>query len=154
MWREIRNFPSAMLRAHGAAYRRWLRPRLRSGEIVGVVAEAPDGSVAASGCLWFQPAQPRPGIDRLTSPYILSMFTEPAHRGRSLASSIVNRLTAISRRRNFPRVFLHASPMGEPVYARLGFERTTEMRLWLDRKLEDVYHRASVATVRTLGRRR
>lgn len=154
MWREIRDFPSAMLREHGAVYRRWLRPRLRSGEIAGVVVEAPDGTVAASGCLWFQPAQPRPGIDRLTSPYVLSMFTEPAHRGRSIASSIVKRLAAISRRRNYSRVFLHASPMGEPVYARLGFERTTEMHLWLDRKLKAVYRRASAATAGKLGRRR
>ena len=135
MFADIHPQPTRLLEAHGRVYRRWARGRLTSGEMVGFIAETPDGTPVASGCLWFQPSQPRVLMPATSSPYILSMYTSPAHRGRGLATSIVRRLLAVARRHRCARVTLHASDAGRRVYERLGFEPTREMRLWLDRSI-------------------
>jgi GNAT superfamily N-acetyltransferase len=94
---------------------------------VAYIAEI-DGQPAGSGCVWFQPAQPRPGMAEIRTPYILSMYTAPEFRGLGVATKIVRRLVAFCRVRRYARVTLHASPQGRAVYRRLGFERTWEMR--------------------------
>lgn len=135
MFAEIRRTPPRLLTLHGRQYRRWVRPLLVHREVVAVVAERGDQPVA-SGCVWFQPSQPRILMPKTRTPYIMSMYTHPDHRGRGLATRIVRRLLAEARRRGYPRVTLHASDMGRGVYARLGFESTSEMRFWLDRTIE------------------
>jgi GNAT superfamily N-acetyltransferase len=120
----------AVLR-HDAEYRRWLRPRLRRGEYVGVLAERA-GAPVASGGLWWRQEIPRPHYGVEGSPYLASMYTEPGSRGRGLATRIVRALLAEARARRANRVTLHASVMGYPIYRRLGFERTREMRYYLD----------------------
>ncbi len=129
MWRDIRHHTPAQLRAHGPDYAHWLSPRLRSGEVEAILA-VQEGRVVGSGALWWRPDQPRPGQPSAV-PYILSMYTEPTARGRGVASAIVRALLRAARARRADRVTLHASDQGRPVYARLGFEPTSEMRLWL-----------------------
>ncbi len=135
MFRDLHDAPEADLTRHGRVYRRWIRPLMRGGHFLAEVAEERDGTPVASGCLWFQPSQPRVLMPRTETPYILSMYTVPAHRRHGLAKQIVRRLVAEARRRGYPRVVLHASVQGRPVYEGLGFEPTTEMRLWIDRRL-------------------
>jgi len=132
MWSEIGGRTEDEIAEHDARYRPWARRRLRSGELVGVVAEREDGTPVASGLVWFRPDQPRPRLSRLESPYILSMFTEPAWRGRGVATRVVRELLRVCRERGLPNAGLHASRLGRGVYRRLGFERTWEMRIWLD----------------------
>ncbi|MCI4331233.1 MAG: GNAT family N-acetyltransferase [Thermoplasmata archaeon] len=132
MWTDIGGRTPRAIHRHGAVYRRWLAKRIRSGELVTFIAEC-DGVIAGSGGVWFHSAQPRPGEEREVCPYILSMYTVPQFRGFGVASSIVRRLVDLCRKRGFARVELHASVQGQPVYRRLGFERTREMRLWLRR---------------------
>ena len=60
--------------------------------------------------------------------YLLSMFTEPDHRGEGHATRIVRAAMRWAKGRGIPLVVLHASELGESVYRRLGFERTREMR--------------------------
>jgi GNAT superfamily N-acetyltransferase len=135
MWSAIGNRTEAAITEHDGRYRTWLRPRLRSEEVVGFIAEAPDGSAAGSGLIWFRPDQPRPQIRTLISPYILSMYTAPEWRGKGIASRIVRELVADCRKQGYPTVVLHASEHGRSVYARLGFERTWEMRYWIDPRI-------------------
>ena len=135
MWRDIRPHPEEVLAKHARDYRAWVRPLLARKEFVGVLAVDPSGTPVASGCVWFQVGQPRPGSSDRRRPYILSMYTHPDHRGRSLATRIVRKLIAICRAGKFGRVELHAAVMGRNVYRRLGFERTWEMRRWIDPKL-------------------
>lgn len=141
MWDEIRRYPAATLARHGPEYRRWLRPRLRSKEVLAWIVEGRDGAVAASGALWFQPSLPRPGMPQRTSPYVFTMYTERAARGHGLATRIVREMIRESRLRGFPRVLLHASTQGRAVYRRIGFERTWEMRYWIDRRAAQVPRR-------------
>ncbi len=151
MWSDIGNRSEADVREHDQRYRRWARLRLRSGELAGVVAETPDGFPVGSGLVWFRPDQPRPGVRALLSPYILSMYTEPEWRGRGVASQIVGRLVAMSRRPGIASVVLHASKFGRRLYRRLGFERTWEMRFWLDPRIPK---RRALAEARSRARDR
>lgn len=110
------------------AYRAWARRRLRTGELVAWVVEE-RGEPAASGAAWLMVVHPRPGLAGGPQPYLLSFFTEPGHRGKGHAARIVREAVRWARREGYPRLTLHASSMGRPVYARLGFERTWEMKL-------------------------
>ena len=134
MWSDIGNRTEAEITEHDSRYRRWARNRLRSGELRGCVAESPDGLAIASGLVWFRPDQPRPKLLTLVSPYILSMYTEPAWRGRGIATRIVRQLITLCREDGYPNAELHASRLGRRVYRRVGFERTWEMRIWIDRR--------------------
>jgi GNAT superfamily N-acetyltransferase len=150
MWSDIGHRTEAEITEHDAGYRRWAKSRLRSGELVGCVAESTDGSAVASGLVWYRPDQPRPKLPSLVSPYILSMYTEPAWRGRGIATRIVRELLVLIREAGYPNAELHASRFGRRLYGRLGFERTWEMRLWLDPKFVP---KAIPARARTRRRR-
>ena len=151
MWSDIGNRREEDITEHDGRYRRWARSRLRSGELVGWVAESKERAVVGSGCVWFRPDQPRPGLLSLISPYILSMYTEPGWRGRGIATRIVRELVRECRTAGYPNVELHASKFGRGVYGRMGFERTWEMRLWIDPR---VPRKRALAEARARRRRK
>jgi GNAT superfamily N-acetyltransferase len=119
------------LTAHDRIYKRWILPRLRSGEVVVLLSEGPTSRVVASGGIWFRPEQPRPLAPRWKVPYLFSMYTEPGFRRRGLARRIVREAVRICRARGYTRIVLHAAPKGRPLYKGLGFQRGWEMRLEL-----------------------
>ncbi|HTT26689.1 MAG TPA: GNAT family N-acetyltransferase [Thermoplasmata archaeon] len=110
-------------------YRAWLEAKMRSGEVFGHLAEAPDGIPAASGCLWLREEVPRPTRPQGRMPYILSVYTEPAHRRRGLGRDITAALIDIAAAAGYPRVRLNASVLGEPLYRAMGFEPSSERQL-------------------------
>jgi GNAT superfamily N-acetyltransferase len=132
MWRAIGHHSWAQIRAHALPYRRWLRPRLRSGEVVAFVATV-GREVVGSGALWWMPQEPKPEALGGSIPYVMSMYTRPENQRQGVASAIVLALVRVARSGGASRVVLHAADQGLPVYERLGFERTQEMRLWLRR---------------------
>jgi GNAT superfamily N-acetyltransferase len=129
MWAAILEIPENELDHADRVYRRWLRSRLRNGRVVGFIEVTPIGFVAASGCVWIMPSQPRPMWRGTQVPYLMSMFTEPEHRGRGLATQIVRAAIRWSKSRGFDHLNLHASEFGKPTYTRMGFSRTREMRI-------------------------
>jgi GNAT superfamily N-acetyltransferase len=130
MWRDIGNRTETSVRAHGPVYRRWMLRAWRQGRFVAYIAEV-DGQAAASGAIWWKQDQPSPAIDGDRVPYILSMYTAPAYRGRGLASRIVRVLVREAKEAGAVRIVLHASAQGRSVYERLGFQATNEMRRYL-----------------------
>ncbi len=130
MWRVIANIPKAELDAADGVYRRWARTQMKSNRFAGFIVDI-GGEPAASGCVWLMQVQPRPNWKGTTAAYLLSMFTEPAHRGRGHGGRIVREAIRFAKARGIRVMLLHASPFGEPIYTRLGFERTREMRLFL-----------------------
>ncbi len=132
MWREIRRFRPGELDRHDADYRRWVRGQFARGRFHAVIVEAADGTPAGSGALWRMPWIPRPGpLGRGELPYILSMYTAPRFRGRGVATRIVAAMCEWARAHGYPRIVLHASRFGRPLYVQLGFEAGSEMRLRL-----------------------
>jgi predicted GNAT family acetyltransferase len=59
------------------------------------------------------------------------MYTDPDHRRRGLAKSIIEAMTCWCREQGFGWVSLHASDAGRHIYENLGFKPTNEMRLVL-----------------------
>lgn len=116
------------LDAADPAYRAWAARRMRTGRFAGWIVEE-RGEPAASGCVWVKRVHPRPRLATLDEAYLLSMYTEPAHRGKGHARRIVKAAIAWAREQGCPRMTLHASEMGRPIYERLGFERRWEMKL-------------------------
>src|SRR5881296_611730 len=148
MWKAIADIPKADLDAADRVYRRWARTEMTSNRFAGIILDV-DGEPVASGCVWVMKVQPRPNWKGTDAAYLLSMFTEPAHRGRGYGARIVREAIRYARARGIHVMLLHASPFGEPIYTRLGFERTTEMRLFLgSRKRRRVRIRPSGKTER------
>jgi len=131
MWRDISDHTEAELDAADRVYRRWARQRMKAGALVGFLAVARDGGVAASGCVWVRRQQPMPAWPGGDVPYLLSMYTEPDHRGKGLATRIVREAVRWAKALGYRRMTLHASRYGRDLYANLGFERSWEMRIRL-----------------------
>ncbi len=74
--------------------------------------ETPGGVVLAEG---------RQGI-------VVNVFTERAWRKRGLARLLMEQVLAWAAENSLETVVLHASPDGRPLYERLGFVATNEMR--------------------------
>jgi GNAT superfamily N-acetyltransferase len=66
------------------------------------------------------------------SGYVFNVATDPAYRRRGYARACMEALLDWFRSRGVGQVDLRASRDGEPLYAQLGFERTSDpaMRLW------------------------
>ena len=105
---------------------------MRRKKLIPFLVTDKTGKPVAGGSVWIRENQPSPRYTVTEMPYLMSMYTDPDYRNRGLATMIVNRAIKLARGRGYPRLVLHASEMGEPVYASLGFQRTTEMRLALD----------------------
>ncbi len=129
MWMDMGVRDAGELARADVEYRRWAGRRLRDGSLTGWIVKGPDGMVVGGGCVWVQPVQPRPGRRKMVQPYLLSMYTVPGFRGKGVASRIVREAARWTGRKGFDSLRLHASEMGRPVYRRLGFKRTWEMRL-------------------------
>jgi GNAT superfamily N-acetyltransferase len=127
MFEEMGEKNKAALARHDRDYRQWARTRLRRRELAGFIVET-GGAPVASGCVWLQERQPRPGGDGRAVPYLLSMFTDTKHRGHGLATRIVKAAHAWCRKHGHGTISLHASKMGRNVYLKLGYKRTWEMR--------------------------
>jgi GNAT superfamily N-acetyltransferase len=62
---------------------------------------------------------------------ILNMYVEKPYRRRGIARTLMEEMLGWCRREEFAYVGLHASDDGRPLYEKLGFRATNEMRLEL-----------------------
>jgi len=136
MWRDLGARDQRDLDRADKVYARWARSRMKSGTLMGWIAED-GGKILGGGCVWLQPVQPRPGYNLMIQPYLLSMYTEPRSRGLGVASGIVLKALEWCRKNRFLQLRLHASEMGRKVYIKHGFERTWEMRRRIKKLSED-----------------
>jgi len=121
---EERDGPA--LEASSQAY---LKVALSSGEYLGWLIDA-DGEVVAGGGVLVRRLLPRPGHPTGgEEAYVLNVYTEPAHRRRGLARILMQAILDWCDARHIPRISLHASDAGRPLYETLGFVQTNEMRL-------------------------
>ena len=103
-------------------YRAWL---VESGESI----------IAGAGMqINTLPPRPRPNGSPLglgPQGLILNVFVEKDWRGRGIARELMRRIIDYARDEGLPSLALHASDAGRPLYEQLGFQPTTEMRLFL-----------------------
>ena len=112
----------------------YLRGALPAGTAAAWVADDPaaPGHLVACGVGVVMQRLPGPNTLDGRVGHIASMMTEPAWRGRGLATAIVVGLLDWYRATGVRRVFLHASPDGEPIYRSLGFTEDDHPELVLD----------------------
>ena len=103
------------------ANRRYLTWALPGGEFMAWVAEAEGRLVACSGLVLYSRM---PGAHGLASreAYVMNMYTHPEYRRLGIASELLNRMVQFARSAGARRVWLRSTPMGKPVYERIGFQ--------------------------------
>jgi GNAT superfamily N-acetyltransferase len=92
------------------------------------LAEMDDGTVVAGGAVLIVPWPANPKHRKQQRAFLLNVFTEPAHRRRGIARSVVQAIVDWCRGQGFGSVFLHASEAGRPLYQSMGFQTTSELR--------------------------
>jgi GNAT superfamily N-acetyltransferase len=122
------------LMAASAAY---FTRAIPAGEYAGWIATATgrdgrDVPIAGAG-VQVRVMLPRPnetGTELTDGPegIVLNVYTEEAWRRRGVAELLMRHLLEWSRARGLVRVVLHASASGRPLYEKLGFVATNEMR--------------------------
>ena len=109
----------------------WLEQQLAAGDYVGWFALA-HSVVVAGGGMHLRPLGPVPACcEGGRAGHIANLYTEPAHRGRGLARSLMQLMLAWGRDEKLNRITLSASEAGRPLYQSLGFTPTSEMQLLL-----------------------
>ncbi|HSU17143.1 GNAT family N-acetyltransferase [Longimicrobium sp.] len=133
MFRDMGDLPDELYPQLVEATRAWMERGIPAGEYVAWLA-SPAGSdeVVAGAGVHLRTIIPRPRDRREieTGPQglIVNVFTERAWRRRGVAERLMRELLAWTRENGIPRPILHASREGRPLYERLGFEASNEMK--------------------------
>lgn len=104
---------------------------LRDGTYRGWFAVDASGVVAAGAGVIILTFQPHARDPRTERAWVVNVFTEPEHRRKGLARTVVQAAVDWCRGAGMKYVFLHASDDGRALYEGLGFRPTGEMRLEL-----------------------
>jgi len=127
MFRDMGTLPDddgAALEHSSALY---LGPAITAGDYRGWLVER-DGVVVAGAGVIVRQLLPRPGYPGGgREAYVLNVYTEPAHRRRGLARSLMHTVLEWCRVEGLARVALTASDEGRRLYESLGFEAVSEM---------------------------
>ena len=110
----------------------WLKQSLADGSYRGWLAADHAGRVIAGGGVLLSSWPASPNDPLLRRAMILNVYTEPEFRQRGLARLVLETILDWLRQQGFHSVSLHASDAGRPIYEKLGFRPTNEMRLRFD----------------------
>lgn len=106
----------------------WSEAALADGRLAGWLAER-DGTVIGGVTMTLASTQPqyRSLSGRVASVY--GLYVEPPERGAGIATQLVSAAIDHARESGLDLVTLHAADKARPIYERLGFRATSEMRL-------------------------
>lgn len=113
-----------------SAVQAWLTAALADGRYVGLLGEDEGDVIGGAGLTW-PDLPPAPRVPTAKRAYLLNVYVEPTHRGRGVAKRLVQSAIDEARARGVTELALHASQAGRPLYEKLGFAATNEMRLAL-----------------------
>jgi GNAT superfamily N-acetyltransferase len=138
MFEEMRQLPADVFDTLRRDAEAFLRAAIGRGEYLGWLAtpaDAPDLVVAGAGVqrrrVLPHPVPRAEGGVRIAAgrhAIVLNVYTEPEWRRRGLGELLMREVLAWSRSERLDRLVLHASEAGRPLYQRLGFVATNEMR--------------------------
>ena len=136
MFRDMGRLPSDSESALVHATADYLRDALPRGEYLAWVAQssAPPAPPIGGAGVQLRPILPRPrlagdGIELGPEAIILNVYVERAWRRRGVGEALMQSVLTALAERKVRRIVLHASDEGRPLYERLGFVPTNEMRL-------------------------
>jgi ribosomal protein S18 acetylase RimI-like enzyme len=136
MFRDMGQLPSHQEEPLVRATASYLHDALPRGHYLAWVAEdagTPPVTIGGAG-VQLRPIlpRPRPGDDDLElgpEAIVLNVYVEPAWRRRGIGEALMRAVLEALAVRGIRRIVLHASDNGRPLYERLGFVPTNEMRL-------------------------
>ncbi len=127
--------PDGLYDALIEAGRAYLAPAITDGRYIGWVAERDDqsGEIVAGAGVQLRELLPRPDVARerlVRGPQglVVNVYTERAWRRRGVADALMRELLRWCRGNGIESIVLHASGEGRPLYEKLGFTPTNEMR--------------------------
>ena len=85
--------------------------------------------VIATGAIIYYPFPPSYINQSGERASVTNIYTHPNFRGRGIAQQIISLLIKDAEARDIKKIFLAASPLGKPVYKKLGFEEAPE---WME----------------------
>jgi ribosomal protein S18 acetylase RimI-like enzyme len=135
MFRDMGVLPANRERPLVNATAAYLAQAIPAGEYLGWLVEAAgSGEPVGGGGVQLRSILPRPDgandqIELGPEAIVLNVYVEPAWRRQGVAEALMRAILAELSERGVHRIVLHASPDGQRLYERLGFEVTNEMRL-------------------------
>ncbi|MDQ2714680.1 MAG: GNAT family N-acetyltransferase [Chloroflexota bacterium] len=95
------------------------------------VAEVAGKIVAMSGLIFFQKPPAEHNLSGLEA-YILNMYTLPEWRGQGIATMLLQTLMAFIKQTKAQRIWMYATPEGQPIYEKAGFVLKTRPTLEME----------------------
>ena len=134
MFRELGWRDEARLLQVEPLFARYLAETLPAGDCSGFVAEHldADGTLRPAGTVVVVWQRVPPTVRNLEGiqAYALGMYVIPGLRRRGVAMELMSRTVGCAAERGAALVTLHASELGLPLYQRMGFTLTSEMRFF------------------------
>jgi GNAT superfamily N-acetyltransferase len=131
MFADIGRGTPSDLEAMGLTTAAYLREAMPAGRYQGWLAETPQGEVVAGVGLAIAAWPGSPDDPAPRRGWVLNVYTEPGFRRGGIARRLMDALIEWCRAEGFGSVALHASESGRPLYQKMGFKPTNEMRLKL-----------------------
>ena len=131
MWWDMGRQDADDLAASKVAAEEYFSKAVPDGSYRGFLAVTGSGEVVGGGGIVISPW---PGSFRQQQPrraMILNMYVERNWRRRGIAQALMEVMIEWCKKEDFAYVGLHASDEGRPLYEKLGFRPTNEMRLEL-----------------------
>lgn len=138
MFADMGELPPESFETFRAQSKDALRPMFERNQYVGwlVSPKNQPGKIAAGAGVTLREVAPHPqpninGKFEIVSgrqAIIQNVYTEPEWRRRGLAQLLMKEIIAWSQKTGIDSLVLHASDEGRPLYEKLGFVATTEMR--------------------------
>ena len=119
----------AQLAAADQAAAAYFAAAIPRGEFYGWLAVAADGQAVGSGGAVVDRHPPGPSNLSGQSGYIMNVSTMPGYRRQGIARQMMQAILQWLSERGIGKVTLHATEIGRPLYAQLGFVESNEMRL-------------------------
>ncbi len=139
MWQDMGDLPDELFETLRARAEDQFRQLISAGNYVGWLAaprSEPRTIVAGAG-IFLRDSLPSPrkengrtvGVTTGRQGLLINVFTETEWRRRGVAMLLMQRAIDWSREQRLDRLILHASDAGRPLYEKMGFVSTNEMRL-------------------------
>lgn len=139
MWQDMGELPNESFELLRARAEFQFLELLQTGDYIGWLVAAPaepEIIIAGAGVL-LRNSLPSPrrmggnvvGVTTGQLGLLINVFTEPPWRRQGIAMLLLRRIIAWSRKQQLDRLVLHASEAGRPLYEKMGFVGTNEMRL-------------------------
>lgn len=98
----------------------YLQEALANDQFISYLASKNDEVVSTSGMILFKRPPSLVNLKGIEA-FILNMYTVPKFRGNGLASHLLECCINESKKFGVGRIWLYASQVGEPLYAKMGF---------------------------------